>query len=376
MKRWMTLVLAFCLALGLHTTAFSATKVGKVEVAFSFDQAPASGDYIGSIRAAVPADAPYKVEFTEYVTDEEMWTVGDRPVVRVELSASEGYYFSSTSKSSFTLSGCDATFKSASRRDSNSTLILEVYLKRIGGKLTGISDIEWNGATAVWEPLYGAKSYEVRLLRNGSTVTTAATQATSYNFAKNISRAGEYTFKVRAISNYNSQAGEWSEDSEIFDVEKEDLETVNNMGNAPGYPSNTPCWNQTGLVGWQFINNQWYYFDANGQRMTGWQFLDGRVFYMDGNGIMQVGWQFINNQWYLFNPVSDGTRGAMTTGWQFVDNRWYYMDANGVMQVGWQFIGGKWYYLNPVSDGTRGAMYANTYTPDGYFVDASGARVG
>ena len=110
--------------------------------------------------------------------------------------------------------------------------------------------------------------------------------------------------------------------------------------------------------------------------MTGWQFLDGRVFYMDGNGIMQVGWQFINNQWYLFNPVSDGTRGAMTTGWQFVDNRWYYMDANGVMQVGWQFIGGKWYYLNPVSDGTRGAMYANTYTPDGYFVDASGARVG
>ena len=36
MKRWMTLVLAFCLALGLHTTAFSATKVGKVEVAFSF----------------------------------------------------------------------------------------------------------------------------------------------------------------------------------------------------------------------------------------------------------------------------------------------------------------------------------------------------
>lgn len=40
-----------------------------------------------------------------------------------------------------------------------------------------------------------------------------------------------------------------------------------------------------------------------------------------------------------------------------------------------QFIGfrkRKWYYFNPVSDGTRGALYVNRTTPDGYVVGADG----
>ena len=36
----------------------------------------------------------------------------------------------------------------------------------------------------------------------------------------------------------------------------------------------------------------------------------------------------------------------------------------------WQAINGKWYYL-----GTDGAMYADTWTPDGRYVDGSGAWV-
>ena len=53
-----------------------------------------------------------------------------------------------------------------------------------------------------------------------------------------------------------------------------------------------------------------------------------------------------------------------------VNGSWYYMNGSGEMQTGWQYIGGRWYYL-----GTDGAMYANTRTPDGYYVDGSGARV-
>ena len=60
----------------------------------------------------------------------------------------------------------------------------------------------------------------------------------------------------------------------------------------------------------------------------------------------------------------------MTTGWQMVNGAWYYMNGSGEMQTGWQYIGGRWYYL-----GTDGAMYSNTRTPDGHYVDASGARI-
>ena len=40
------------------------------------------------------------------------------------------------------------------------------------------------------------------------------------------------------------------------------------------------------------------------------------------------------------------------------------------MIVGWVNVNNTWYYMNPFNDGR---MDANTYTTDGYFVDASGA---
>ena len=38
------------------------------------------------------------------------------------------------------------------------------------------------------------------------------------------------------------------------------------------------------------------------------------------------------------------------------------------MLVGWQQINGNWYYM----DQRSGKMLANTTTPDGYYVNASG----
>ena len=81
-------------------------------------------------------------------------------------------------------------------------------------------------------------------------------------------------------------------------------------------------------------------------------------------------WKMMNGVWRLVN-----SQGNMKNGWYFDHdyNGWFYLDPNYGMQVGWQLVGGKWYYLNPVSDGTLGLMYANRRTPDGYYVDASGA---
>ena len=46
------------------------------------------------------------------------------------------------------------------------------------------------------------------------------------------------------------------------------------------------------------------------------------------------------------------------------------MNGSGEMQTGWQAVGGRWYYM-----GSNGVMYANTWTPDGRYVDGSGAWV-
>ena len=88
----------------------------------------------------------------------------------------------------------------------------------------------------------------------------------------------------------------------------------------------------------------------------------------------------------------------MLTGWYYDinDSRWYYLDPqSGAMLTGWHTINGKSYYFTPVStgatwvlDGTSGkwsfdknvlvkpmgSLYMNETTPDGYSVDAEGAR--
>ena len=80
----------------------------------------------------------------------------------------------------------------------------------------------------------------------------------------------------------------------------------------------------------------WFRFDADGNMVTGW--------FTDTDG----------STYYLW-PYSDNTMGHMVTGWMP--------------------IGTGWYFFNPVSNGTKGAMYRNTTTPDGYRVGEDGAWI-
>jgi len=59
---------------------------------------------------------------------------------------------------------------------------------------------------------------------------------------------------------------------------------------------------------------------------------------------------------------------AHKPGWQYIDGCWFYYDSNGAKLKGWQYINDKWYYLDE-----DGICYLNKKTPDGYWVDASGA---
>ena len=69
--------------------------------------------------------------------------------------------------------------------------------------------------------------------------------------------------------------------------------------------------------------------------------------------------------------LSVGTTG-FAGEWKKDSVGWWYQNSDGTYQKnGWfQDTDGKYYYFNPA-----GYMLANTVTPDGYYVDASGAWV-
>ena len=381
MKGFRGLIVLAGFMLGMQMTSLAATRIEDVALTITLGKEPEAGDDIGEVNVTTAGNVPYRVEYATFETESERWTIGERPVIRIEMEADDEYYFGSTSKSHFKFSGAsNITFKKASRRDKNTTMTVEVYLKRIGGILPAAEGLEWSStAIATWDSMEGAKSYEVRLLRNGSTVTTATTAGTSYNFTKNISREGEYSFRVRAVSSYDDRKGEWSDESETFEIEKEDIQGIKtnssslspsrtNKGwisdqNGRWYSNGDGTWLQNG---WYNINNAWYFFNSSGYVLTNWQFINGAWYYLNPDGVMLTGWQLIGGKWYYMNGS-----GVMLTGWQLINNTWYYLDPSGVMLTGWQFINGRWYYMDP----TSGAMYANTITPDGRRVDASGARI-
>lgn len=389
-RKGLCLVLAAVTAISISFIAMAAdTKIDKVNLTFSYDTAPATGDAIGDIM--VKADSgEFYVESAEYTNseDQDTWTVGDVPQVKVELSAKDGYRFSYTSKSHFNLTGCNAEYKKVRIYDSGSSIEVYAQLKRIGGKLEGASNPEWQDTSAVWDEVEGSKSYDVKLLRDDRTVATVSTSGTSYDFAGYFNREGDYTFRVRAVSKYNNKTGEWSEDSDSFYVNAEDLGSYGGNGrwaqdqkgwwysyDTGGYPLS--CWkeingskyyfNSAGymVTGWQKLDGIWYYMNPSGAMTTGWQNINGTWYYLDASGKMQTGWQAVNGTWYFMN-----NSGAMQTGWFRLDNQWYYLNGSGAMTTGWQDVNGKWYYM-----GGNGVMYANTWTPDGRYVDSSGALV-
>ncbi len=120
-------------------------------------------------------------------------------------------------------------------------------------------------------------------------------------------------------------------------------------------------------TGWLQLNNKWYYFNINGAAVSGWNYINGAWYYLNNAGVMVTGLQSINGQRYYL----DGS-GAMHTGWLQLNGKWYYFNSSGAAVSGWNYINGAWYYLNPKNN----MMYANTWTPDGYFVNASGAWTG
>ena len=115
---------------------------------------------------------------------------------------------------------------------------------------------------------------------------------------------------------------------------------------------------------WLHQGGSWYAFKSSGAMISAdWLYDNGSWYYLKDSGSMATGWLNDDGTWYYLKDS-----GSMATGWIKDKGSWYYLKDSGAMATGWIKDNGKWYYL-----ASSGNMLRNTRTPDGYYVDASGA---
>lgn len=155
-----------------------------------------------------------------------------------------------------------------------------------------------------------------------------------------------------------AQAGSWKKDTKGWRY------NFTNGGYAVGTQLKDSTGNITERLNWLQINSLDYAFGADGYMKIGWvrDNADGKWYFCDENKGKIGGWyqSSTDKKWYYLNPVT----GAMMTGWQLINGKQYYFatvytSASGANAVAYP----------------EGAMYAGTRTPDGYMVDASGAKI-
>ena len=116
---------------------------------------------------------------------------------------------------------------------------------------------------------------------------------------------------------------------------------------------------------WVKDSGTWYFMNDNGVMFNQtWLYQGGNWYAFKSSGAMIASdWLYDNHSWYYLKDS-----GAMATGWIKDSGSWYYLNNSGAMATGWVKDSGSWYYL-----ASSGKMLHNTYTPDGYYVDSSGA---
>ena len=267
-KSMKLLLLTAALAVGMGIQAYGEeTAITSIPLTFSWDAAPRGGAQIGEIYAA-SSSSQFEVEGAVYTKEDDAWAFGDQPIVEVELSANDGYYFSGSGRERFSLSGCNAQYRSSEIDSDGSVMVLQVTLSRLDGSLPGITALGWSGSSASWDEVAGASGYDVRLYRDNHLLATVSTAANSYDFSSYLNLAGDYTFSVRATGSYSSQASGWANSSETYTITMEEAWAIDNGA-------------------WQQSGNRWRYVYANGVYPTSdWRQIGDVWYYFDSNGYM------------------------------------------------------------------------------------------
>ena len=351
--------------------------------------------------------ANYTVVEAEWVDKpSEVLNAADQPRMTVTLEpvdVSEHYFLASYKESNVKVSG--GSFVSAKRDGDN--LVVTLRVNPIRGDYDMPKDAYWNEKNlgeAKWEPGENDSGYyEVQLLRDGKNVHKVdKTTSKNYNFYPYMTKAGDYSFKVRAIpgTDFQKKYGKKSDQLESGELQITDRYVSDGKGqqNAKStvkkssddkttgwfkegdvwryrYPNGELCTN-----GWGKINDLWYFFDGSGNMVTGCQQVGADYYHLHNNGQMALGWNKINGQWYFCRTEAEGVHavGSMvSSGWRVIGPYYYFFNKDGSLYTGWLQQDGKWYYLNTVDNSLQGAMFTGWINRDEktYFAEANGAIV-
>ncbi|MEF9939166.1 MAG: hypothetical protein RR768_03460 [Clostridium sp.] len=378
LKQWAIAAAVMATSLGMCLPVYAADKkIENVRVEIKGDE-PLAGEDIGSVSATVVGSPHYSVSDCFFRNrDDDIWERGTVPVVRVELTADNEFYFGSMSKKKIRVSGFHGEYKSSKVLDGGNVLQIDIKLRKVAGDLSDIEENYWDNKTAVWTEVDDADKYEVKLYRGTRTVTTVTTTGGRYNFHSHMTSPGAYSFKVRAVSNSDSEKSAWTDVSEDLYISANQVYTggATNPGNNNGGPNsgNNGGQNISGK-GWNLNQYGWCYLQNDGTfAKNKWVCVDNNWFYLDATGFMATGLQSIDGRVFYLNPVSDGTKGAMKTGFQNIGGGIYYFNSasdgtKGAMLTGYQNINGNWYFF----DTANGMMWANRTAPNGKIIDGAG----
>lgn len=255
-----------------------------------------------------------KYSFDHYEVQNEgfRWSIEDTPVIKIYLAAEEGYYFRITKASQIRLNG--ATYVSAAREDGAYTLVVEVKLPSLETQVGDIENVTLQGGVCTWTEAIGAGSYEVKFMRNGTTLGgNQIVTGTSYDGTRFMTKSASYHCMVRALNFKDAGIkGHWTDSNYVNVTEAQ--ARARKEANAEERSAGT----------WIEEDGRWCFQLPNGEYVA--------------------------------------------SSWRQINDRWYIFDENGWMRTGWYLDGGKWYYL----DLDTGAMWRNAVTPDGYTVGIDG----
>ena len=115
-------------------------------------------------------------------------------------------------------------------------------------------------------------------------------------------------------------------------------------------------------IGWQLIDDFWYYFDTNGKVVTNAWIGDC---YVNESGVWDMSiyhpqWKESQGRWWYQH--SDGK--YTMADWEYLEGKWYYFDEEGWMVTGWYCINDKWYYMDAEGAKVTNAWIGNYYVKD------------
>lgn len=335
-KKFAILAISGIISLAASVTAFAASSIKSVKINIKSDGITVGKERdINDVTVNVSGSG-YSIDEVDFMEMGTAWDITDIPKITVHLSSNDKYYFSVYRSEDFKITG--GKFIEARRENSSSDLYVDIELPALVNQVSPIETVYLNNSgQATWGESKGSSGYQVKLMRDNSTSAIGGVQnfiTTSANVKNLLTKTGTYTLKVRAISGDGTKFGPWVSSNSI---------TVSQAEAAKNY-------NEGLNVNLQAVQNNIQTAPNNGQ-----------------NTQLQGTWQRNNTGWWYV--LSDGS--YVTYTWKEIDGNWYYFNADGYMLVGWQNINGNWYYL----DLNSGKMLVDTTTPDGYYVNSSGAYV-